>query len=73
MKKEMGSMPVVVPFSLKLSVTFGLIEPNMFVRNEIEEYKEDKKDEVVIVLHVIKLRVKSFFVYSYDAKSSNIF
>ncbi len=35
MKKEMGSMPVVVPFSLKLSVTFGLIEPNMFVRNEI--------------------------------------
>lgn len=35
MKKENGSNPVIVPVNEKLSLTFGLIEPSMFVRNDI--------------------------------------
>jgi hypothetical protein len=35
MKKENGSNPVIVPFKEKLSLTFGFIEPRMFVRKEI--------------------------------------
>jgi hypothetical protein len=35
MKNEKGRSPVIVPFSVKLSLTFGLIEPRIFVRNEI--------------------------------------
>jgi hypothetical protein len=35
MKNENGSIPVIVPVNLKLSLTFGLIEPRMLVKNEI--------------------------------------
>ena len=35
MKKEKGNIPVNVPDRAKLSLTFGLMEPRMFVRNEI--------------------------------------
>jgi hypothetical protein len=35
MKKENGSNPVIVPVNEKLSLTFGLIDPRMFVRNEM--------------------------------------
>jgi hypothetical protein len=35
MKKEKGSKPVIVPVNEKLSLTFGLMDPRMFVRNEI--------------------------------------
>jgi hypothetical protein len=35
MKNENGSMPVSVPVRVKLSLTLGLIEPRMFVINEI--------------------------------------
>jgi hypothetical protein len=34
-KKEKGSIPVIVPVRVKLSVTLGLIEPRIFVRNEM--------------------------------------
>jgi hypothetical protein len=34
-KNENGSIPVMVPLSLKLSLTFGFIEPRIFVKNEI--------------------------------------
>jgi hypothetical protein len=34
-KNENGSIPVIVPVSEKLSLTFGFIEPRIFVRNEI--------------------------------------
>jgi hypothetical protein len=34
-KKEKGSNPVIVPVKEKLSLTFGFIEPRIFVRNEI--------------------------------------
>jgi hypothetical protein len=34
-KKEKGSKPVIVPLSAKLSLTFGLIEPRIFVRKEM--------------------------------------
>jgi hypothetical protein len=35
MKKEKGNIPVSVPESEKLSLTFGLMEPRMFVRKEM--------------------------------------
>lgn len=34
-KNEKGSNPVIVPVSEKLSLTFGLIEPSIFVRKDI--------------------------------------
>jgi hypothetical protein len=34
-KNEKGSSPVIVPFSEKLSLTLGLIEPRILVRNEM--------------------------------------
>jgi hypothetical protein len=34
-KNENGSKPVIVPFKVKLSLTFGLIEPKMLVKNEM--------------------------------------
>jgi hypothetical protein len=34
-KKEKGSIPVIVPVKEKLSLTLGFIEPSMFVRKEI--------------------------------------
>lgn len=34
-KNENGSNPVIVPFSEKLSLTFGFIDPSIFVKNEI--------------------------------------
>lgn len=35
MKNEKGKRPVIVPFREKLSLTFGFIEPSMFVKKEI--------------------------------------
>ena len=35
MKNEKGNKPVIAPFREKLSLTLGLIEPRIFVRNEI--------------------------------------
>jgi hypothetical protein len=34
-KKEKGSIPVIVPLSVKLSLTFGLIDPRILVTKEI--------------------------------------
>jgi hypothetical protein len=34
-KNENGSKPVIVPFSVKLSLTFGLMDPRILVKNEI--------------------------------------
>jgi len=34
-KNENGSIPVSVPLNVKLSLTFGFIEPRMLVRKEI--------------------------------------
>jgi len=34
-KNENGSIPVNVPLKVKLSLTLGLIDPRMFVKNEI--------------------------------------
>jgi hypothetical protein len=34
-KNENGSIPVIVPVKEKLSLTFGLIDPRIFVRKEM--------------------------------------
>jgi len=34
-KNENGSIPVIVPVREKLSLTFGFIEPKIFVRKEM--------------------------------------
>jgi len=34
-KNEKGSIPVIVPLSVKLSLTLGLIDPRIFVTKEI--------------------------------------
>jgi len=35
MKNEKGNIPVIVPESLKLSVTLGLMDPRILVKKEI--------------------------------------
>jgi len=35
MKNENGNNPVIVPLREKLSLTFGLIEPRILVKNDI--------------------------------------
>jgi len=66
MKKEKGNRPVNVPDKTKLSLTFGLMEPRMFVRNEMA--KKTRKirmsrnsarfiDSLLICLGLPKLKI----------------
>ena len=63
MKNEKGNIPVSVPESLKLSVTLGLMEPRILVRNEMA--KNIRKIRIMryndrFMLQILTIKVNIF-------------
>ncbi len=62
----------MVPVSLKLSLTFGLIDPRIFVRNEIaKKIRINKEDKIVVTFHNCWW-INSRFKVTLNYKNSNI-